>query len=107
MLTCAICRSGICGLNLFFTTSTGFGLLGLGGCWVGQCRVLLGGWFLGGWLLGCWRPGGLSRHGRLWLKPHISYRPNEAESDMLLHRLKRIGSTLCKKRSTLIAKISS
>jgi hypothetical protein len=41
-LTCAICRSGINGLNLFFTTGTGFGLLGLGGWWVGQCRVLLG-----------------------------------------------------------------
>jgi hypothetical protein len=30
-LTCAICRSGIRGLDLFLTTSSGFGLLGLGG----------------------------------------------------------------------------
>jgi hypothetical protein len=30
-LTCAICRSGISGLDLFFTTSSSFGLLGLGG----------------------------------------------------------------------------
>jgi hypothetical protein len=35
-LTCVICRSGISGLDLFFTTSSGFGLLGLGGCWVGS-----------------------------------------------------------------------
>jgi hypothetical protein len=31
ILTCAICRSGFSGLDLFFTTSSGFGLLGLGG----------------------------------------------------------------------------
>jgi hypothetical protein len=30
-LTCAICRSGISGLDLFFTTGVGFRLLGLGG----------------------------------------------------------------------------
>jgi hypothetical protein len=30
-LTCAISRSGIRGLDLFLTTSPGFGLLGLGG----------------------------------------------------------------------------
>jgi hypothetical protein len=30
-LTCAICRSGFSGLDLFLTTSPGFGLLGLGG----------------------------------------------------------------------------
>jgi hypothetical protein len=30
-LTCVICRRGISGLDLFFTTGTGFELLGLGG----------------------------------------------------------------------------
>jgi hypothetical protein len=30
ILTCAICRGGISGLDLFFTTGTGFMLLGLG-----------------------------------------------------------------------------
>jgi hypothetical protein len=46
-LTCAICRSGIRGLDLFLTTSSDFGLLGLGGWQVGQRRVCLGGWLLG------------------------------------------------------------
>jgi hypothetical protein len=65
-LTRAICRSGISGLGLFFTTGTGFGLLGLGGWWVGQCHVLLRGWQLRGW----------SSRDRLWLKPQGSRRPN-------------------------------
>jgi hypothetical protein len=30
-LNCAICRGGISGLDLFFTTGTDFGLQGLGG----------------------------------------------------------------------------
>jgi hypothetical protein len=30
-LTCAICRSGICSLDLFFTIGTSFGSLGSGG----------------------------------------------------------------------------
>jgi hypothetical protein len=30
-LTYAICRSSFSGLDLFFTTNSGFGLLGLGG----------------------------------------------------------------------------
>jgi hypothetical protein len=41
-LTCAIRRSGIRGLDLFLTTSSGFSLLGLGGWQVGQHRVCLG-----------------------------------------------------------------
>jgi hypothetical protein len=97
MLTCVICRSDISGLDLFFTTSSGFGLLGLGVCWVGQCRVLLRGWFLGGWLLRGWRLGGWSSRGGLWLIPHVSYRPNEAESVILLHKSKRTGYILCTK----------
>jgi hypothetical protein len=78
-LTCAICRSGISGLDLFFATSTGFGLLGLGGWWVGQCRVLLGGWQLGGW----------SSQDRLWLKAQGSRRPNEAKSVVSLNKSTR------------------
>jgi hypothetical protein len=46
-LTCAICRSGCRGLDLFLTTSTSFGLLGLGRWQVGQCRVRLRGCPLG------------------------------------------------------------
>jgi hypothetical protein len=90
MLTCVICRSGISGLDLFFITSSGFGLLGLGGCWVGQCRVLFRGWFLRGWRLGSW-----SSRGGLWLIPHVSYRSNEAELVISLHKSKRIGYALC------------
>jgi hypothetical protein len=52
-----ICRRGISGLDLFITTGTGFGLLGLGRWWIEQRRVLLGGWRLGGW----------SSRDRLWL----------------------------------------
>jgi hypothetical protein len=81
MLTCVICRSGISGLDLFFT--------------------------LRGWLLRSRRLGGWSSRGGLWPIPHVSYRPDAAESVMLLHKSKRTGSTLCKKRSTLTAKISS
>jgi hypothetical protein len=96
-LTCVICTSGISGLDLFFTTSFGFGLLGLGGCWVGQCRVFLRGWFLGGWLLRGWQLGGWSSRGGLWLIPHVSYRPNEVGSVILLHKSKRTGYALCTK----------
>jgi hypothetical protein len=61
-LTCAFCRSGIGGLDLLTTTSTGFDLLVLGRWWVGQSCVLIPGrqqlcafcfrlsdWRLGGW----------------------------------------------------------
>jgi hypothetical protein len=82
-LTYAICRSGISGLDLFFTTCTSFGLLGLG-WWVGQCRVLLGGWRLGGW----------SIQDRLWLKPQGSRRPNEAKSVVSLNKSTRIEYAL-------------
>jgi hypothetical protein len=44
-LTYAICRSGCRGLDLFLTTSSSFGLLGLGRWQVGQCRAHLEGWF--------------------------------------------------------------
>jgi hypothetical protein len=57
-LTCAFCKSGIGGLNLLTTTSTGFDFLGLGRWWVGQSRVLIPGWqqlcaFC--FRLSCWR----------------------------------------------------
>jgi hypothetical protein len=84
MLTCAIRRSGISGLDLFITTGAGFGLLGLRRWWVGQCRVLLGGWRLGGW---CSRD-------RLWLKPQGRHSHNEAESVISLNKSKRIEYAL-------------
>jgi hypothetical protein len=31
------------------------------------------------------------------LVPHVGYRPNEAESVILLHKSKRTGCSLCKK----------
>jgi hypothetical protein len=39
--------------------------------------------------------------------PHVSYGPDAVELVMLLYRLKRIGSTLCKKISTLTVEISA
>jgi hypothetical protein len=47
MLTCAICRSGIRGLDLFPATSSDFDLLELGRRQVGQRHVRLGGWLRG------------------------------------------------------------
>jgi hypothetical protein len=41
-LTCAICRRGISGLDLFFTTGTRFGLLGLRGGELGSVVSSLG-----------------------------------------------------------------
>jgi hypothetical protein len=74
-LTCAICRSGIGGLDLFITTGAGFGLLGLGRWWVGQRRILLGGW---------------SSRDRLWLiQPQSRCGPNEAESVISSNKSKK------------------
>jgi hypothetical protein len=47
MLTCAICTSGVRGLDLFLATSSGFALLELGRRQVRQRRVCLGGWLRG------------------------------------------------------------
>jgi hypothetical protein len=44
MLTCAIYKSGIRGLDLFPATGSGFDLLEFGRRQVGQRRVHLGGW---------------------------------------------------------------
>jgi hypothetical protein len=73
ILICAIRRSGISGLALFITTGISFGLLGLGRWWIGQRRVLLGGW---------------SSRDRLWLKPQSRCSPNEAVSVILSNKLK-------------------
>jgi hypothetical protein len=47
MLTYAIRRSGIRGLDLFLAIGSGFALLELGRRQVGQRRVRLGGWLRG------------------------------------------------------------
>jgi hypothetical protein len=64
---------------LFITTAAGFKLLGLGRWWVGQRRVILGGWRLGGW----------SSQDRLWLKPQSRCSPNEAESVISSNKSKK------------------
>jgi hypothetical protein len=80
-LTCAICGSGIRGLDLFRTISPGFSLLWLGGWWqVGQRRVYPGGRFLG---CGPFQARGLKGWGscrRLRLVLHGARRSKEAES---------------------------
>jgi hypothetical protein len=59
---------------LFITTSAGFELLGLGRWWVGQRRVLLGGW---------------SIRDRLWLvQPQSRRSPNKAELDISSNKSK-------------------
>jgi hypothetical protein len=60
MLTCAIRRSGIGGLDLFPATSSGFDLLELGRRQVGQRRVRLGGLLRGRRPFGGQRLGGWS-----------------------------------------------
>jgi hypothetical protein len=91
-LTCAFHKSGIDGLDLLTTTSTGVDLLGLGRWWVGQSRVLIPGkqqlcafrfglsdWWLGGW----------SSRDRLWLiQPQSRRSPSKAELDISSNKSK-------------------
>jgi hypothetical protein len=106
-LTCAICKSGIRGLDLFLTTSPGFSSLGLGGWQVVQCCVCLGGWFLGHRPLWGWWLGGWGSCSQLRLVPQAACRPDKAESVILLHKPSRVECSLCKKRCIHTAKTSS
>jgi hypothetical protein len=90
-LTCAICRSSIRSLDLSLTTSSGFGLLGLGGWQVGQCRVCLGGWLLG-------RGAGVAAAG---FELCLTALPDLMKQSQLYHyKLKRTKCSLCNKMYT-------
>jgi hypothetical protein len=100
-LTCAICGSGIRGLNLFHTASPGFGLLWLGG-WrqVGQRRVYPGGWFSRRGLFQGRRLGGWGSCHRLRPVLHGARRPKEAKSVTSSYKSTRTECLLCNKRQT-------
>jgi hypothetical protein len=91
-LSCAFRRSGIGGLDLLTTTSTGFDFLGLGRWWVGQSRVLIPGRqqlcaFC--FRLSDWRLGGWHSRDRLWLiQPQSRRTPKKAESDISSNKSK-------------------
>jgi hypothetical protein len=105
-LTCAICRSGIRGLDLFLTTSSGFGLLGSRGGRSGSVVSASGAGSLG---VGSSGAGGLGAG----VAPAgfdlclISLADLMKQNQLLLHKSRRTRCLLCKKRSILIAKTSS